>query len=115
MIESLWLERPADTVPARVLTRELGRVQNETTSPLWNLLWAWLTAKDGHNIMLNPDDTERYPNFDLYCAIARDAHNAVPAQQLTLPLFDSKFRCSREDIPTDATVWKLQAHRLVSN
>lgn len=110
MLESLWPERPADAVPARVLTRELGRIQNETVSPLWNLVWMWLTAKDGHNIMLNPDDTERYPNFDLYCAIARDATNAVPAQQLTLPLFDSAFRCSRDDIPADATVWKLHAH-----
>jgi hypothetical protein len=60
-------------------------------------------------VLRNPDGSERYPAFDLYCAIARDVQNAVPAQQLTLPLFDNAFRCKRKDIPTDAAIWKLQA------
>jgi hypothetical protein len=110
IFETLWdPETMTVAQPRRVLTKEPGRVQAETTSPLWNLLWLWLTDKHGKNILRSPDDSERYPQFDLYCAIARDAQNAVPAQQLTLPLFDSIFRCRKKDIPTDATVWKLQA------
>jgi hypothetical protein len=109
ILDTLWEEEPAEATPRKVLTREPGRVQAETASPLWNILWLWLTDKDGKNVLRNPENRERYPEFDLYCAIARDVHNAVPAQQLTLPLFDGSFRCRRKDVPTDATVWKLHA------
>jgi hypothetical protein len=109
MLGSLWPEDPAPASGKRVLTRELGRTQFETVSPLWNLLWLWLTDKEGRNILRNPDDSERYPKFDLYCAIARDSNNAVPAQQLTLPLFNDAFRCRRRDIPAGSPVWKLYA------
>jgi hypothetical protein len=60
-------------------------------------------------VLRSPDGSERYPAFDLYCAIAKDVHNAVPAQQLTLPLFDNSFRIRRKDIPADVPIWKLQA------
>lgn len=112
MLETLWpraTHQPIPVEPRRTLTKESGHTQPETVSPLWNLLWIWLTDKAGQNILRNPDGSERYPNFDLYCAIARDAENAVPGQQLTLPLFDGSFRCRRKDIPADATIWKLQA------
>lgn len=109
VLDTLWDEEPAAATPKKVLTREPGRVQHETTSPLWNLLWLWLTDKEGKNVLRDPEDNERYPEFDLYCAIARDVHNAVPAQQLTLPLFDTAFRCRRKDMPQEAIVWKLQA------
>jgi hypothetical protein len=109
MLETLWPETPAVAEPRRVLTRETGRVQAETVSPLWNLLWLWLTDRHGRNVLRSPDGTERYPNFDLYCAIARDSQNAVPAQQLTLPLFDAAFRCRRKDIPADVPIYKLGA------
>jgi len=109
MLESLWPEPVEPAQPRRVLTKEPGRTQAESKSPLWNLMWLWLTDKHGKNILRSPDGSERYPQFDLYCAIARDAQNAAPAQQLTLPLFDSAFRCRRKDIPTDAPIWKLQA------
>jgi len=109
MLETLWPE-PIDPVePLRVLTKEPGRKQPETVSPLWNLLWIWLTDSHGKNVLRSPDGSERYPQFDLYCAIARDVHNAVPAQQLTLPLFDVAFKCRRKDIPAEAPIWKLQA------
>lgn len=109
MLETLWPE-PVDAVePPRVLTKEPGRITHETKSPLWNLMWMWLTDKHGKNMVRTPDGEERYPQFDLYCAIAKDVHNAIPAQQITLPLFDAQFRCRRKDIPTDAQIWKLQA------
>ena len=109
MLDTLWEESMEVVEPKRVMTKEPGRTQLETTSPLWNLLWLWLTDKHGKNILRSPDGSDRYPQFDLYCAIARDVQNAVPAQQLTLPLFDASFRCARRDIPADATIWKLQA------
>lgn len=113
IIDTLWEEEPAQVEPRKILTRESGLTQYETVSPLWNLLWQWLTDKEGRNVLRGPDGKDRYPRFDLYCAIARDVQNAVPAQQLTLPLFDSAFRCRRDDIPTDATIWNLHtaAHR----
>jgi hypothetical protein len=110
ILDTLWPfpeGTPVPTSPARVLT-EKDR-QLETVSPLWNMMWLWLTDKHGRNILRLPNGDERYPGFDLYCAIARDAANAVPAQQLTLPAFDSLFRCNRKHVPTDTTVYVLQA------
>jgi hypothetical protein len=109
VLDTLWPELPPTQEPRKALTREPGRIQNETQSPLWNLLWLWLTDRHGKNILWNPDGSDRYPEFDLYCAIASDVHGAVPAQQLTLPLFDAAFKVRRKDIPADATIWKLQA------
>lgn len=107
LLETLWEEKPSVKEPAVILTEEPGRIQYETTSPLWNLIWTWLTDKDGKNLLRSPDDSERYQFFDLYCAIARDSQNAVPKQQVTRPIFDTPFRCRRKDIPTHTTIWKL--------
>ena len=109
IIDTLWDDEPVAVEPHKVLTRESGHIQNETVSPLWNLMWQWLTDKGGRNVLRGPDGKDRYPRFDLYCAIASDVQNAVPAQQLTLPLFDSSFRCQKEDIPADAHIWELRA------
>ena len=109
ILDTLWWQEPAATEPRKVMTKERGRVQYETVSPLWNLMWLWLTDRRGENILRGTDGRERYPQFDLYCAIARDAVNAVPAQQLTLPLFDGAFRCTKKDVPADAVVWTLAA------
>jgi hypothetical protein len=109
MLESLWEDIPKDRAPAKILTKEPGRIQHETISPLWNMMWLWLTDKYGKNILRTPDGEERYPHFNLYCAIARDIHNAVPGQQITLPIFDSAFKIRKKDIPTDAHVWVLHA------
>lgn len=111
ILDTLWNGSVEPVSPAKVLTHEPGRIQHETTSPLWNLMWLWLTDKHGKNILYSPDGSERYPQFDLYCAIAKDAQNAIPCQQLTLPLFDSAFRCRLKDIPADAQIWKLSSIR----
>ena len=115
MLEMLWPEPISLVEPRIVMTKEPGRTQHVTTSPLWNLMWLWLTDKHGKNMLLDPTGKERYPQFDLYCAIARDVQNAVPAQQLTLPLFDNAFRCRRKDIPADATIWKLQSQAKIGS
>ena len=107
MMDSLWEETPKDKEPVKILTNEPGRIQNETVSPLWNMMWLWLTDKNGKNILRTPKGEERYPYFDLYCAIARDIANAVPCQQITLPIFDSAFRIRKKDIPEDVQIWNL--------
>ncbi len=107
LFDTLWPHPPAAAQPARVLTEEPGRTQHETVSPLWNLLWMWLTDIHGRNININPDGSERYPNFNLYCAIARNAKNAVPSRQVTLPLFDASYRIVRSDIPAGPTIWDV--------
>jgi len=109
MLETLWQSKPGAIKPTKAMTKESGRTQNETVSPLWNLMWLWLTDKDGKNVLRTPNGRERYPEFDLYCAIAKNVQNALPAQQLTLPLFDTPFKCRRKDIPADTTIWKLHA------
>jgi hypothetical protein len=108
MLDAVWPSPPADAKPARVLTKEPGRSQNETVSPIWNTLWLWLTDKEGKNILKLPNGRERYPEFDLYCAIAATSDNAVPAQQLTLPVFDG-FKIRPKDVPPETKVWGLQA------
>jgi len=111
ILDTLWPEQPKDAAVKKVLTREPGLIQHETVSPLWNLLWLWLTDDKGRNVLRLPNGEERYPEFDLYCAIARDVHNAAPAAQLTLPLFDAAFKMRAKDIPADAKVWTLQVSK----
>jgi hypothetical protein len=108
VLDTIWEKAMPLAADHKVLTKEPGRTQAETTSPLWNLMWLWLTDRHGKNILLAPDGSERYPQFDLYCAIARDAQNAVPAQQLTAPLFDEPYRCRRKDIPAEAVIYTLR-------
>jgi hypothetical protein len=109
MLDTLWNSSELELKDA-ILTKEPNRIQRETVSPLWNLMWLWLTDLEGRNVLRNPDNSERYPQFDLYCAIARDIQNAVPSQQLTLPLFDSAFAIAKKEIPADSEIWKLVAH-----
>ena len=109
MLDTLW-DSSELKCKDKILTKEPNRIQHETESPLWNLMWLWLTDLEGRNVLRNPDNSERYPQFDLYCAIARDIQNAVPSQQLTLPLFDSAFAIAKKEIPADSDIWKLVAH-----
>jgi len=109
ILDTLWAEQPAEKKVKKILTKEPGLTQHETVSPLWNLLWLWLTDDKGRNVLRLPNGEERYPEFDLYCAIARDIHNAVPSYQLTLPLFDSAFKVRAKDVPAEAKIWNLQA------
>jgi hypothetical protein len=108
MLDAVWPSQPEDREPARILTKEPGRIQNETVSPIWNTLWLWLQDKEGRNILKLPNGRERYPEFDLYCAIAANSENAVPGQQLTLPVFEG-FKVRPKDVPSETKIWDLQA------
>lgn len=106
LIESLYSERPQAKKPVKIMTREGGKLYTETVSEVYNLLWEWLQDDSGKNVLRNPDGEERYPDFDLYSAIAKDVHRAVPSKQITKPVF-SKFICLEKDIPKDSPIYDI--------
>ena len=106
MLESLYAERPEASKPTKIMSREGGKLYTETVSPVYNLLWEWLQDDEGHNILRLPNGDERYPDFDLYKAIATDVHRAIPAKQVEKPLFSAAFRCT-EAPPADTPVYDL--------
>jgi hypothetical protein len=87
LLESLYPERPSTVTPARVMTKEGAKMYMETTSGVYNMIWEWLQDDGGRNVLRKPDGEERYPDFDLYKAIAADVHRAVPARQIERGLF----------------------------
>jgi len=107
LIESLFPERPEDVKPVKVMSRESGISYNETVSHVYNLLWEWLQDDEGKNVLRNPDGEERYPDFDLYRALAADVHCAVPARQFQKQVFQT-FRCAKKDL-TEEGVYDVYA------
>jgi len=110
MFDALYEDTPEPKEPRNILTEEEDRVTLETKSELYNLLWLWLTDDEGKNILRNPDDSERFPDFDLYKYIARHAKGCVPREQAQIPYFDSMFRIEKHKIPEDAVLWELPLH-----
>jgi hypothetical protein len=51
------------------------------------MLWGWLQDDSGRNVLRKPDGEERYPDFDLYKALASEVHSAVPCRQLERPIY----------------------------
>jgi hypothetical protein len=107
LIDSLYDDPPDSVEPEQIMTEEPGLKMMETKSPLFNMLWLWLQQKDGYNVLKNADGTERFPGFDLYKIIGANCKNAVPCEQITKPIFDSKFRINKKDLPKDVFVWPL--------
>jgi hypothetical protein len=107
LMESLFQEDPDLVEPKQVMTQEPGLIMYETKSQLYNLIWSWLQQKDGYNVLKNVNGTERFPGFDLYKIIGHNVVSAVPCEQITKPIFDSKYRIDKKDLPTDVFVWPL--------
>jgi hypothetical protein len=104
MLESLFPTRPDVAHPITILSREGTKTYATTVSPLYNLLWEWITDDDGKNMLRLPNGEERYPDFDLYSAIAEDVHKAVPFQQIEKALF-AEFHT--DAAPAGETVYDL--------
>ena len=104
LLDSLFPERPA-AASSRPLSREPGKVYYETVSPVYNLLWEWLLDDEGKSVLRTPDGKERYPDFDLYVALAADVHRAIPQKQIEKPLF-SAF-CSAGGAAPGSAVYDL--------
>ena len=88
------------------MSREGSKLYPETVSPIYNILWEWLTDDEGKNVLRKPSGEERYPDFDLYRALAADVHNAMPKTQVEKALF-APFRCTAKDVPADTKVYEL--------
>jgi hypothetical protein len=91
LLDSLFPERPPAATPTVAMSREKGKVYTATVSPVYNLLWEWLLDDDGMSVLRTPEGEERYPEFDLYCALAADVHRAIPKRQIEKPMF-AKYR-----------------------
>jgi serine/threonine protein kinase len=108
LIESLFTERPESKNPVVIMSREDNgkKLYPETKSPVYNLLWSWLLDDEGKNVLRKSNGEERYPDFDLYRAIAADVHHALPKLQIEKPIFD-EFNCSAKDIPASTPIYDL--------
>lgn len=108
LLEAIFPTRPVNATPIKIMSREGPKTYAETVSPLYNLLWEWLTDDEGKNVLREPNGQERYPDFDLYSAIAADVHKAVPWQQLEKPIF-AGFRVEGS-APTSEPTYDLWTH-----
>jgi hypothetical protein len=88
IFESLFPESPPLKKNGKLLSEEPDLQIHETESELYNLLWSWLVCDDGHNVLMDPDGSERYPDFELYKVITSQVHSAVPADQFQKKIFD---------------------------
>jgi len=107
MFDALYPEQPETKTNPKKLSEEEGRTTYETTSELYNLLWFWLTDSEGKNILRNPDESERFPDFDLYKYIARYSNNSVPREQAHIKYFETLYKIEKKDIPSEVKVWTL--------
>jgi hypothetical protein len=90
LLEGLFPEIPDDKEDGKILSDEPHKTVNETTSDLFNILWTWLIDVEGNNILINDENEERFPDFDLYVHIATSCKNCVPKEQIYKKPF-SKF------------------------
>ena len=87
------------------LSSEEDYIVREKVSPLYNALWSWMIDDNGENVYINPDGSERYPDFYLYKHIAAHVHTAVPKEQFVQPAFD-RFQVRPSEVG-DVKKWSL--------
>lgn len=101
LFQALFPETPK--TEEEILSSEEGLTVLKTESPLYNVLWKWLVDDDGENVLINPDGSERYPDFYLYKHIAAYVHTAVPREQFVEPAFD-RFQVNPSEV---GKAWSL--------
>ena len=104
LLESLYPIKPDAKEDGIVLSFEEGRIVQETKSPLYNLLWSWLIDSEGKNILWDSDDSELFPDFNLYVHIATHCKNSVPYKQISAEAFKM---FSVEHIPAKVVPYSL--------
>jgi hypothetical protein len=82
LFEAIFPTKPVDSDSRAILSEEEGLVVRETVSPLYNCIWSWMVDDDDKNVLMEPDGSERFPDFDLYKHIAAKVHGAEPAAQI---------------------------------
>lgn len=108
LLDGIFPETPAAArgSAAAILSDEPGLRVEKTVSPLYNMVWTWMIDDDGANIFINPDGSERFPDFDLYKHIAAACHRAVPSQQIHNETFDG-FQVSAAQVPAEQKLYSL--------
>jgi hypothetical protein len=106
VFEGIFPSSPPIKKKPAVLSKEDGLKMMETESNLYNMMWSWLLCDDGHNVLMEPDGKERYPDFELYKVIASQVHNAVPSTQIKKAAFED-FRVKKKGIPQGTKVYSL--------
>ena len=89
IFEALFPSNPPPRKGGKILSEEPDFVVKETQSDLYNLLWTWLVCDDGHNVLMDGDGQERYPDFELYKVISSQVHGAIPSEQIRKSFFDN--------------------------
>jgi hypothetical protein len=103
LFQALFPETPEIDESGDILSAEEGLTVLKTVSPLYNVLWKWLIDDEGVNVLINPDGSERYPDFYLYKHIAAHIHTAIPRYQLSEPAFD-RFQVNPSEV---GKAWSL--------
>jgi len=107
LFDSLFPEIPAAAEGGSILSSEPGmEPRMETIAPLYNCIWSWMIDDEGRNVLVNPDETERFPDFDLYRHIAAKIHGAVPSKQFSHPAFD-RFQVNPSSVGAEVKRWSL--------
>lgn len=106
LLEALYHDTPETVKPARVMNKEGNKIYLATVSEVYNLIWSWLIDDEGKNVLRKPDGDERYPDFDLYRALASSVHKAVPKKQIDLPIFN-KYKVQEKAFTPEGPVYDL--------
>lgn len=106
LLDGLYPDRPAAASPIKIMNKEGTKVYTETVSKVYNMLWGWLLDDTSKNVLISPDGEERYPDFDLYRAIAEEVHHAVPSKQIENALFLG-YKIAAREVPKSAQVYDL--------
>ena len=106
LLDGIFPKRPEQLEEGVILSKEPGLIVKETGSPLYNILWSWMVDDRGRTVFMNPDGSERFPDFDLYKHIAEFVHGAVPSRQIVKPIFEP-FQISLKDIPEGVKMYSL--------
>jgi hypothetical protein len=107
LLEGLYDEYPVKRKGSNVplLSQEGNWKMYETVSPLFNLLWTWTLDDDGRTVYQDKAGDEKHPGFDLYVAIAKMVHDAVPRDQFRKPVFESFV--FKEKVPAGQSIYSV--------
>lgn len=106
VFEGIFPSSPPLKKKGSILSQEDGLKMMETESKLYNMMWGWLLCDDGHNVLMEPDGKERYPDFDLYKVITAEVHDAIPSQQVKKSVFEG-FVIKKKSVPEGQKVFSL--------
>lgn len=104
LFEALFPVKPKERKSRKILSEEEGLIVRETESDLYNALWVWMLDDEDCNVLMEPDGSERFPDFDLYKHIAAKCHQAKPEDQFDKPAF-ARFKVKK--IPVSAKPYSL--------